>query len=139
MASKQRAVVLLGHDRGQEPNRRAGQGVELVVRPAAHQERPRRLRKGRQMRRELFFVLLGVQVHVLHDGGLELLDGARLRLVVRVAQSGVAVAHELQEHLRRGKRATRVGTAKCYNLNSFMLVSAVSRTMNSNENLMPGF
>ena len=60
-------------------------------------EPPDRGREARQVRLELLLVLVGVQVDVLDDRRLQLLDRARLVLLVGPQQRGVRVAQVLHE------------------------------------------
>mmetsp|Transcript_44779 Transcript_44779/g.90451 ORF Transcript_44779/g.90451 Transcript_44779/m.90451 type:complete len:542 (-) Transcript_44779:635-2260(-) len=97
LPGEQARVVGLGHHGRQEADGRGGQRIELGLGAHARQECPRRLSKLRQELRKLLVVLLRVKVRVLHHRALQPLDGARLRLLVGVAQGRVGKAQKRQE------------------------------------------
>ena len=81
----------LADEGGEEADGGGGQGVVLGLVGEAHEEVPNQAGELGKEGEEGLLVLVGVQVEVLHDGGLQYVDGAGLVLLVGVGQGGILV------------------------------------------------
>ena len=81
----------LADEGGEEADGGGGQGVVLGLVGEAHEEVPNQPGEFGKEGEEGLLVFVGVQVEVLHDGGLQYVDGAGLVLLVGVGQGGILV------------------------------------------------
>ena len=84
---------------GEETNGGGGQSVVLGLVGKAHEEIPNQPGELGQEGEEGLLILVGVQVEILHDGGLQYVDGAGLVLLVGIGEDGVLVLQVAGEFL----------------------------------------